>query len=164
MQILANLSDFATDLALQGLWMSVRHEVLYVVATRIKFMCPMNYATFPMDRQTCKFQVRKDITRYSVTLLSIFMHTVSYNRQGLPHLRLMIYANWALPAGANDCEYILLALNGDFFMERNVLNIANSRPQAHMLFRSTLRTPHNFGPCAYDICMQIEGKVEVQKL
>ena len=45
---------------LQGLWMSVRHEVLYVMATRIKFMCPMNYATFPMDRQTCKFQVRKD--------------------------------------------------------------------------------------------------------
>ena len=39
--------------------MSVRHEVLFVVATRIKFMCPMNYATFPFDRQTCKFQVRK---------------------------------------------------------------------------------------------------------
>ena len=39
--------------------MSVRHEVLFVVATRIKFMCPMNYAKFPMDRQTCKFQVGK---------------------------------------------------------------------------------------------------------
>ena len=52
----------------QGLWMSMRHDVLFVVATRIKFMCPMNYATFPMDRQTCKFQVGKDITRYPVTL------------------------------------------------------------------------------------------------
>lgn len=42
---------------LQGLWMSVRHEVLYVVATRIRFMCPMNYAKFPIDIQTCKFQI-----------------------------------------------------------------------------------------------------------
>ena len=41
----------------QGLWMSVRHEVLYVIATRIRFMCPMNYAKFPIDIQTCKFQV-----------------------------------------------------------------------------------------------------------
>ena len=66
MQILANSSDLQPTL--QGLWMSVRHEVLYVVATRIKFMCPMNYATFPMDRQTCKFQVGKYIhTRHSVT-------------------------------------------------------------------------------------------------
>ena len=47
--------------------MSVRHEVLFVVATRIKFMCPMNYAKFPMDRQTCKFQVRKrEILTYYV--------------------------------------------------------------------------------------------------
>ena len=40
--------------------MSMRHDVLFVVATRIKFMCPMNYAKFPMDKQTCKFQVRID--------------------------------------------------------------------------------------------------------
>jgi len=42
---------------LQGLWMSKEREVLYVIATRIRFMCPMNFNKFPMDTQTCKFQV-----------------------------------------------------------------------------------------------------------
>ena len=45
---------------LQGLWMNVRSEFLYVIATRIRFMCPMNYHKFPMDVQTCKFQVRSN--------------------------------------------------------------------------------------------------------
>lgn len=44
---------------LQGLWMSISYEVLYVLATRIRFMCPMNFNRFPMDEQTCKFQVSK---------------------------------------------------------------------------------------------------------
>ena len=44
---------------LQGLWMSKEREVLYVIATRIRFMCPMNFNKFPMDTQTCKFQVNK---------------------------------------------------------------------------------------------------------
>ena len=44
---------------LQGLWMSKEREVLYVIATRIRFMCPMNFNKFPMDTQTCKFQVSK---------------------------------------------------------------------------------------------------------
>ena len=37
--------------------MSKEREVLYVTATRIRFMCPMNFNKFPMDTQTCKFQV-----------------------------------------------------------------------------------------------------------
>ena len=41
----------------QGLWMNRIHEALFVLATRIKFMCPMNFAKFPMDAHTCKFQV-----------------------------------------------------------------------------------------------------------
>ena len=41
----------------QGLWMNRVHEALFVLATRIKFMCPMNFAKFPMDAHTCKFQV-----------------------------------------------------------------------------------------------------------
>ena len=44
---------------LQGLRMSKEREVLYVIATRIRFMCPMNFNKFPMDTQTCKFQVNK---------------------------------------------------------------------------------------------------------
>lgn len=39
--------------------MSKEREVLYVIATRIRFMCPMNFNKFPMDTQTCKFQVNK---------------------------------------------------------------------------------------------------------
>merc|ERR1711953_665479 len=35
---------------LQGLWMSISYEMLFVLATRIRFMCPMN-------EQMCKFQV-----------------------------------------------------------------------------------------------------------
>ena len=31
-------------------------QVLYVIATRIRFMCPMHFNKFPMDTQTCKFQ------------------------------------------------------------------------------------------------------------
>ena len=37
--------------------MSRTYEVLYVLATRSRFMCPMNFNRFPMDEQTCKFQV-----------------------------------------------------------------------------------------------------------
>ena len=37
--------------------MSAEQEVLYVIATRIRFMCPMHFNKFPMDTQTCKFRV-----------------------------------------------------------------------------------------------------------
>ena len=47
------------EVGVQGLWMSKEREVLYVIATRIRFMCPMNFNKFPMDTQTCKFQVNK---------------------------------------------------------------------------------------------------------
>lgn len=52
---------------LQGLWISVTHEVLYVVATRIKFMCPMAMSKFPMDVQWCKFQVVKNLHACTIT-------------------------------------------------------------------------------------------------
>ena len=54
--LMANIDDAAAD-TFQGLWMSISYEVLYVLATRIRFMCPMNFNRFPMDEQTCKFQV-----------------------------------------------------------------------------------------------------------
>ena len=44
--------------------MSKEREVLYVTATRIRFMCPMNFNKFPMDTQTCKFQVGKHNGKY----------------------------------------------------------------------------------------------------
>ena len=45
------------QLFFQGLWMSISYEMLFVLATRIRFMCPMNFNRFPMDEQMCKFQV-----------------------------------------------------------------------------------------------------------
>ena len=50
------------EVGVQGLWMSKEREVLYVIATRIRFMCPMNFNKFPMDTQTCKFQVNKKLS------------------------------------------------------------------------------------------------------
>ena len=42
---------------LQGLWVSQNSEVLYVLATRITFICAMTFEAFPLDVQTCLFQV-----------------------------------------------------------------------------------------------------------
>ena len=41
----------------QGLWVSQNSEVLYVLAARITFICAMTFEAFPLDVQTCLFQV-----------------------------------------------------------------------------------------------------------
>ena len=46
--------------------MNRKHDALFVLATRIKFMCPMNFAKFPMDAHTCKFQVIAHSKMYSM--------------------------------------------------------------------------------------------------
>ena len=42
---------------LAGLWVSGDKIVLYSQATHITFICPMRFDKFPLDTQTCKFQV-----------------------------------------------------------------------------------------------------------
>ena len=42
---------------LQGLWVNQNSEILYVLATRITFICAMSFEAFPLDIQTCLFQV-----------------------------------------------------------------------------------------------------------
>ena len=42
---------------LAGLWISADGNVLYSQATHITFICPMRFDKFPLDTQTCKFQV-----------------------------------------------------------------------------------------------------------
>ena len=42
---------------LQGLWVSQYSDVLYVLATRITFICAMSFDDFPLDTQTCLLQV-----------------------------------------------------------------------------------------------------------
>jgi hypothetical protein len=57
-----NLKAFETHHVLsklEGVWIDSRHQLLYALATRITFICPMKFNAFPMDTQRCKFQVRQ---------------------------------------------------------------------------------------------------------
>ena len=42
---------------LEGLWLNRNFEIMYAVATRITFICPMTFNSFPLDVQVCRFQV-----------------------------------------------------------------------------------------------------------
>ena len=56
-----NLKEFKTlDVLskLEGLWLNRNFEIMYAVATRITFICPMTFNSFPLDVQVCLFQVR----------------------------------------------------------------------------------------------------------
>jgi len=55
-----NLKSFETHSVLsklEGIWIDSNMEVMYALATRITFICPMRFNAFPMDIQVCKFQV-----------------------------------------------------------------------------------------------------------
>ncbi|XP_059096027.1 glycine receptor subunit alpha-2-like [Tigriopus californicus] len=55
-----NLKEFKTlDVLskLEGLWLNRNFEIMYAVATRITFICPMTFNSFPLDIQVCRFQV-----------------------------------------------------------------------------------------------------------
>lgn len=55
-----NLKEFKTlDVLskLEGLWLNKNSEIMYAVATRITFICPMTFNSFPLDVQVCLFQV-----------------------------------------------------------------------------------------------------------
>ena len=57
-----NLKEFKTlDVLskLEGLWLNRDTEIMYAVATRITFICPMTFNSFPLDVQVCLFQVWK---------------------------------------------------------------------------------------------------------
>ena len=54
-----NLKEFKTlDVLskLEGLWLNRNFEIMYAVATRITFICPMTFNSFPLDVQVCRFQ------------------------------------------------------------------------------------------------------------
>ena len=42
---------------LAGLWIAADYNLLYSQATHITFICPMHFDKFPLDTQSCKFQV-----------------------------------------------------------------------------------------------------------
>ena len=56
-----NLKEFETLNVLsklEGLCLNRNFEIMYAVATRITFICPMTFNSFPLDVQVCLFQVR----------------------------------------------------------------------------------------------------------
>lgn len=55
-----NLKAFETHKVLsklEGVWLDEENFLIYALATRITFICPMKFNAFPMDIQRCKFQV-----------------------------------------------------------------------------------------------------------
>ncbi len=55
-----NLKAFETHSVLsklEGIWIDSQLQLMYALATRITFICPMKFNAFPMDIQVCKFQV-----------------------------------------------------------------------------------------------------------
>jgi len=55
-----NLKSFETHLILsklEGFWVDGDNNLLHAVASRITFICPMSFNSFPMDVQVCVFQV-----------------------------------------------------------------------------------------------------------
>ena len=62
-----NLKEFKTlDVLskLEGLWLNRNFEIMYAVATRITFICPMTFNSFPLDVQVCRFQGNLCINEY----------------------------------------------------------------------------------------------------
>ena len=55
-----NLKEFETHQVLtklEGMWLDKNDNLVYAIATRITFICPMKFNAFPMDIQRCKFLV-----------------------------------------------------------------------------------------------------------
>ena len=55
-----NLKEFETHRVLtelEGMWLDKVDNLVYGIATRITFICPMKFNAFPMDIQRCKFKV-----------------------------------------------------------------------------------------------------------
>ncbi len=53
---------------LEGIWIDPENTLMYALATRITFICPMKFNAFPMDVQICLFQVGK------VSILRLVYH------------------------------------------------------------------------------------------
>ena len=55
-----NLQSFETHMILsrlEGFWVDGEQNLMHALASRITFICPMRFNSFPMDVQVCTFQV-----------------------------------------------------------------------------------------------------------
>ena len=70
-----NLQSFETHTILsklEGLWVDEDHNLMHALASRITFICPMRFNSFPMDVQVrpmykVKFSTRGDISQLNKT-------------------------------------------------------------------------------------------------
>ena len=68
-----NLKEFETHQVLtklEGIWLNNKDELVYAIATRITFICPMKFNAFPMDIQRCKFLVSCSIPKLDYRYLN----------------------------------------------------------------------------------------------
>ena len=57
---------------LQGLWVSQNSDILYVLATRITFICAMSFDDFPLDTQTCLLQVSNIVNKNYILIVESY--------------------------------------------------------------------------------------------
>ena len=77
-----NLKEFETHQVLtklEGIWLNKDDNLVYAIATRITFICPMKFNAFPMDIQRCKFLVS--------------LHVYSYNHSHVKNLKYNLVKN-----------------------------------------------------------------------
>lgn len=77
-----NLKTFQTIEVLSklaGLWIDAQKRIYYSQATHITFICPMVFDSFPLDTQTCKFQVGS--YSYDMSRMVFDVSTLGYIQQ-----------------------------------------------------------------------------------
>jgi hypothetical protein len=77
-----NLKEFKTLHVLsklEGLWLNKNKEIMYAVATRITFICPMTFNSFPLDVQVCLFQVIYMVENFPSKFEDLLIKVGSFN-------------------------------------------------------------------------------------
>ena len=75
---------------LAGLWIGADKTVLYSQATHITFICPMRFDKFPLDTQTCKFQVGS--YSYDDTIMRFITEAAGYSASKMGNSIALDYA------------------------------------------------------------------------
>jgi len=105
-----NLKAFETHRVLsklEGVWLDEEHHLIYALATRITFICPMKFNAFPMDIQRCKFQVGS--FNYDMTKMVFENEFVPNEEQAIKSI--LDYQITIQNLKPEDTHYIALTMN-----------------------------------------------------
>jgi len=91
---------------LEGIWIDSNLEVMYALATRITFICPMRFNAFPMDIQICKFKVGS--FNYPMSKMTFLAEFVPEDTSIKSILDYKITFN---PLDATDTHYMAIGMN-----------------------------------------------------